>query len=300
MSVTHAAGFDRILLPLDGSPAAEAIIPQLRRILKRQDAEVFLLRAVLPLTPQSYEFGVPIADALPDATAYIRALETRLRDAGVRARGFVQQGFPAETILEAAREFGVTHIAMSTHGYTGISRWVFGSVTEKVLRASRFPLLVVRSFAAPSAAAPAAPPPAEELPVRRILAPIAPGAASLEVLTHAAGLARLFGAELRLLAVAEGPGGDPHSPACIADHLRVAATRPELAGLAVETVLRVGDPAEQILEACRELAVDLIAMTTHGRTGLSRWVFGSVTEKVLRAATVPLLVVRMPEAPAFG
>lgn len=78
------------------------------------------------------------------AELYLRRITFLLINEGFRARGFVRRGHPAETILQVAAEERAELVALSTHGRTGMSRWVFGSVTERVLRASETPLLVIR------------------------------------------------------------------------------------------------------------------------------------------------------------
>lgn len=269
--------FERILVPLDGSPLAEAILAQVRGILHYKDAEVVLVRtiSVLPIVEEAGRSQLA-AESEELADEYLRKHEERLSKMGVRVRRVVRHGPPAEAILDLAAEMKATLVAMSTHGRTGLSRWVFGSVAEKVLRAGPVPLLLVRSF-------PTKPP--DALRFRTILAPIDE---SLAVLPAVAELARLYDARVVLLNVCTG-------------HPECAVPVPEMAraheilrkqSLNAEPVMRKGDPAEQILEACRELNADLIAMSTHGRSGVSRWVLGSVAEKVLRTATVPMLIVR--------
>jgi nucleotide-binding universal stress UspA family protein len=174
---------------------------------------------------------------------------------------------------------------MSTHGRTGLSRWVFGSVTEKVLRGSPVPVLAMPSFI--GMGGDAFPTGARELPFKKIIAPIAAAELSLEVLPSLAEFAGLFGAHVFLLNVCE------EAQAAVPVHeMRVAYDRLRKLGVKAEPLVKQGDAATQILEVCREKGADLIAMTTHGRSGIPRWMMGSVAEKVLRASNVPLLVVR--------
>jgi nucleotide-binding universal stress UspA family protein len=201
-------------------------------------------------------------------------------------RHIVRVGDPAETLLEIARDERVSLISMSTHGRTGIPRWVFGSMAEKMLRASPVPLLLVRSFRPDREGKPVSA--AAESRPARILVPIGAGESSQEVIPAAMELARAFGAHLLVLNVCEG-----HPQCCVpVPELTRAHEKFREAGLTAEPLMRRGDPAEQILEACRQHSADLIAMSTHGRAGVRRWMLGSVAEKVLRHATVPMLVVR--------
>ena len=278
--------FDRILVPLDGSEMAEAVLTQVRRLLFRKDAEVLLVQAIgLPPAVES-DLSTILAILQARALEYLNGVGRRLSEQGARVRTFVRQGAPAETILEVAEKEEASLIAMSTHGRSGIARWVLGSVAEKVIRASPIPVLAVRSYEG------AAPVGAKELSLKKILVAIDAADLSFEAIPPAIELARLFDARVLLVNVCEGPECAVPVP-----QMTHAFVRFREAGLTVEPVMRVGDPASGILDACTEHGADLVALSTHGRSGVTRWVLGSVAEKVLRSATVPLLVVR--NAPAL-
>lgn len=272
---------DRILIPLDGSPTAEAILPQVRRLLLRAESEVLLLRAVEAPPGMGADAPVVLAELHDAASAYLQTTAARLLDQGIRVRPMVQVGYPAEVIVETASREQAGFVAMSTHGRSGIARWVFGSVTEKVLR-SRLPvpLLLVRSFPSKGLE--------EELPVRKILVPIDGSKPSLAIVRPAAELAHPFDAKVLLLHVEER---EPSLPLPTDSKLKEAVDAFAALHVSAMGLVAGGDPASEILEACSVHRADLIAMSTHGRSGLSRWVLGSVTEKVLRTATVPMLVV---------
>lgn len=283
--------FDRILLALDGSPLAEAILPQIRRVLKLRDSEILIVRAFTPPLPAGDFAYPPMIDAAErEARPYVDAIVGRLTDQGARARGIVRQGAAADVILETAEREKATLIAMSTHGRSGLARFIFGSVANKVLRASPVPLLLVRSFER-RAAGPPLPRGPEEISIRRVLVPLNGSDFSLRALPHAVALAELFEAGVLLLHVT-GPEEAPRLQA--ESILERAASDLAARGIGVDIRVRQGDPASEILEACRSEAADAIALATHGRSGLSRWALGSVTEKVLRAAEVPLLVTPPP------
>lgn len=271
---------ERILVPLDGSPTAEAVLTHVRTLLRTSHAEVLLLQAY-NVPPVQVDYLSLRESAREQANRYLRAVEERLVSEGVCARRILGEGPPAEVILHAAAREYVSLIAMSTHGRTGLSRFVLGSVAEKVLRASDAPVLVVRSFGA----APA------ELSFRRILVPFDGSQASLAVSCIVKELFAPLDARVVLLHVLD-PQWEGVQWALPERPMKEAADAFIAACLPTTTEVRKGDPATEILNACRDYDIDIIAMTTHGRTGPSRWVFGSVTEKVLRAATVPLLVVR--------
>ena len=269
---------ERVLVPLDGSDVAAAVLPQIRRILLYKDAEILLVQGVSTLKNAGPE-AVELPEILQaHALKYLEGIAEALRSQGAQVRSFARPGDAAEVILDVTSEEKATLIAMSTHGRTGLPRWIRGSVAEKILRASRVPVLAVRSF-------PASPP--ADVAFKRVLVPLDTTEPSLEVVGPALEVAELYGSSVTLLHVCEGPACSVPVP-----ELTRAYERFRQRGLDVQPVMKQGDPAAQILDVARELKADLIAMTTHGRTGLSRWALGSVAEKVLRAAEGPLLVVR--------
>jgi nucleotide-binding universal stress UspA family protein len=277
--------FERILVPLDGSELAESVLHQVGRLLRRKDAEVLLLRVVTLPPATEGDVGIPLDLLRSRAEEYLHDAERRLTEQGARVKAMVVEGFAADRILETARNERVTLIAMSTHGRTGLARWVFGSVAEKVLRASAIPVLVVPSFTGTGGEA--FPTGARELPFRKILLPIAAADLSLEIVPAVIEFAQLFESRVLALNVCEGP-----ECAVPVHQMRQAYEQLRAASVPAEPHVKQGDPALQILDTCRDTGADLIAMTTHGHSGISRWVLGSVAEKVLRGANVPLLVLR--------
>jgi nucleotide-binding universal stress UspA family protein len=271
---------ERILVPLDGSETSEAVLPQVRRLLMRKDAEVFLLQVAEVDYLPTYESS-RLRVELPElAQQYVRRLARRLEEDGVRTRPLVATGAPAPEILAAAAEHKVSLIAMATHGRTGLSRWTLGSVTEKLLRASPVPVLAMRSFPAPAPA---------ERTFRKLLVPVDGSDRSREVMPCASEFALHYDAEILVVTVAD-PAAPPE-PA-VQERLDSAVGLFRSSGNRAAGVLLHGDPAAQIVDICPRENIDLAVMATHGRSGPLRWMLGSVTEKVLRAATVPMLVVR--------
>lgn len=278
--------FERILLPLDGSALGEAILPQIDPILGREHSEIILLHvAQLQTAAVGPRLSPPaFPDPVSDAQGYLAKIERRFVRRGTRTMSIVDVGQPAAVILDVAEREEVTLIAMATHGRTGLSRWAFGSVSEKVLRASRVPLLLLRSFQEGGS-----PAPSEPLAFDRVLVPIANF--HLRILGYVREFAIHFGSRVTLLHVTE-PGEESSAQEQARAEIRHVQQDLEIAGIPTETRERRGDPAMEILECARDEQTSIIAMTTHGRAGPSRWAVGSVTEKVLRAATVPMLVVR--------
>lgn len=145
--------YERVLIPLDESELAEAIVPFAERIAGPLDAEVLLLHVVEPLSTVTGlgTGGVGGADALflrqLEAKRYLAEVAGRLESKGLRVRTLLRLGTPAIEIVESARAERADLIAMTTHGRSGFRRAVFGSVAETVLRAAPVPVLMIRMTA---------------------------------------------------------------------------------------------------------------------------------------------------------
>lgn len=141
--------YRRALIPLDGSPLAEAIVPFILEIARPLEMEVVLLRVVQPIPPQVIEgsthFVVEDIEArLGEAADYLAPLVADLAAKGVRGRPLVRRGEAATEIVAGATEAGADLIAMTTHGRSGLGRLLFGSVAEAVLRHSHVPVFLMR------------------------------------------------------------------------------------------------------------------------------------------------------------
>ncbi len=286
--------FDRILVPLDGSMRSASILPQVRRLLTTVDAEVHLLHvAERGPDPDPVRRGEEFVHSIARARDYLQRVRDGLRADGVRAEADVRAGDPAEKILEFSETSRIALIAMSTHGRTGWSRLTRGSVAERVLRHAPCPVLLLRPEGLDAS------PAAEPLRFRRILVALDGGEASSRILPLVETIARSHGSEVVLEYAAlpipwlvdEVTTAAPEVPvpSLALDRDRV---RLEMAGVPCRQRLDSLSPARAILEAAEEEQADLIALTTHGRTGPSRWAFGSVAEAVLRHATTPILILR--------
>ncbi len=145
------------VVPLDGSPVAEAILPFVLEIAGPLDMQIALVRVLQPVPPQVIEGSrhVVVEDVEArrvDAEEYLAPLAAQLRDKGVRVQTQVRRGDAAEEIVACAREIGADLIAMTTHGRSGLGRLVFGSVAEAVLRHAHLPVFLMRMTEAEVAA----------------------------------------------------------------------------------------------------------------------------------------------------
>jgi nucleotide-binding universal stress UspA family protein len=141
-----------ILVPLDGSQRAEAILPHVVDMAKSFVAEVILIQVVEPLPPVISP-GVPVAvvpvaevnERTAAALAYLSGIEEQLRQQGVDGRSLVPYGKVVDKIIDAANESHADLIAIASHGRGGLAKLFYGSVASALLQHANQPLLMVRS-----------------------------------------------------------------------------------------------------------------------------------------------------------
>lgn len=144
--------YRKILVPLDGSKRAEAIMPHVEELARRYEAEVILLQVVEPVlntfgpggTIQSYEPQL-LEQLIKNAKEYIAAVKGELREKGIPVRSLVTTGLVVATILDVAKSEDADLIAMASHGRSGLGRVFYGSVAAGVLHGVDRPLLLVRA-----------------------------------------------------------------------------------------------------------------------------------------------------------
>jgi nucleotide-binding universal stress UspA family protein len=310
--------FSRVLVPLDGSPLAEQVLPYVRIVAKAGVSRIQLLRAVRPAgedlaDPARSHFPHQVDANLRDqALDYLREVGASLTGLGVSTSYDVHLGDPASRIItEADREPG-TLVAMSTHGRSGLARWALGSVTTKVLHASNSPLFIVRPKATQV--------PTGEVRLKTVIIPLDGSDLAEQVLPQVAGLARPLALDVKLLrvnpsveehqvyferhpvgsgaTVYSGPYGEfsREADARAMEYLHEVRQKLHRRGVwSVEETLLRGRPAEAIVDMAQETPGSLVAMTTHGRSGIGRWLLGRVADRVIRGSGAPVLVVRGQE-----
>ena len=214
-----------------------------------------------------------------------------------RIRTAVVRGTRSDAILDYAEEYGADLIAMGTHGRTGVKRFVSGSVTERVLRRSPVPVLTARAVERP----------ANGDGYDDVLVPVDGSDAAGAAVDHVLAIAGAFDARVHALNVVEVGGlvtdADTAPSPGVFNRLEslgdeatgAVADRAREAGLDVFTEVREGSSGKAILDSADEQGIDLIAMGTHGRSGLERILLGSTTERIVRRADSPVLAVRPRE-----
>ena len=297
----------RILVPLDGSRLAEQALSCAMTLGRGLPAELVLFRAVS--IPSDVQEALDKANLKPgplmeqletDADGYLQAIPRLLPKTGLGFRHVVRHGLAADAILDFVEQTDVQLIVMASHGYTGIKRWTHGSVAERVLQSASVPALLVRAKEGVSKDLP------ETSPCRRILVPLDGSKVAEQVLPAVTPMAKALGCEITLfhvpvvyasgLLIGEGYlplHGDFETADRVAqDHLDGLASDLRDQGIEASTATWVGPVAETIVDYADVNDVDLIAMCTHGRTGIARWALGSVADRVLRAGDRPILLVR--------
>jgi nucleotide-binding universal stress UspA family protein len=288
-----------ILVPLDGSELSEGVLPYVHRIAVANDADVELLSIADPLSWGEFPTNLDPNQVTKRLAGYLNATQQTLEAEGLRVRSAVVFGREAETILSWASDHDADLIAMSTHGRSGVSRWALGSVTDKVLHGTHRPLLVVRATGSRSQAP----------EIKRIIVPLDGSELSASILPFVEKFAAALDASLLLHTVVPSPpyymypGPEMATPAAgaVLEGL-VAAFKSQLgdtkariqsrSDLDVVSVVTVGATVDTIVSTAREEGADLIAIATHGRSGIGRWVLGSVADGVVRRSHLPCLVVR--------
>jgi nucleotide-binding universal stress UspA family protein len=275
-----------ILVPLDGSKEAEAILPEVQQLATIWD-QVHLLHVVPPIpTP----VGMPVQQVLgflDRALAYLQITRVKwLPDQpGV---DLVRAGDPGQEILGVALEKNVNIIAMATRGRSGLQRFLLGSVASEIVRKSQLPVLLARPDLRILAR-----------PIQKILLAVEGTEAPADLLETVKSLAGTAKADIILFHAVPpvqdpAPQWAPPVPLSILNgpghRLQELADRLEQQGYAAWPVVCQGPPVEEILGHAARLDVDLIAMATHARTGLERIFEGSVAEGVLKHAAVPVLL----------
>lgn len=274
--------YRRILVPLDGSPFSEVALGHLGRFGGAQGAEYILLRVE---ESPPFDFRNPVHESsLGIARGYLGRICSTLASKGWSVRPVLECGSPARAIVDVAGREDASLIVMSTHGRAGWERSYFGSVTEEVIRTSPVPVVAVRGLSCPSGG-----------PIRTVLAPVDGSDRALAVLPHLLALGTGLGARIVLLHVASDEVRAEDSIRAV-EQLHALGEALAGSGVHAATLLEEGDPEEVILSVTDAYPADMIAMATHGRTGAMNVALGSVTEAVLRRASVPLFVARARKA----
>lgn len=297
-----------VLVPLDGSRFAESAAHTAAAVAERLDARLLLVTVLDPALALQWRRGSLLLGSPGGEDAHA-AIQGYLDEARERIRGTrslvvdteVLDGTVADRVAEQAGRSGAL-VILASHGEGGMHRQWLGSVTDALVRRLDAPMLVVRPRGDVEAPGPA------HASFKRVLVPLDAASPAEDVIDTAVLLAGTETAEYMLLA--SMPPLHPMLAAVASEaqrqkdtasqreigetYLSAVADRLRARGLAVRTVVRIGlHAAQEILAAAGEEQADLIALSTHGRGPMDRVLLGSVADKVLRAATIPVLLQRI-------
>jgi nucleotide-binding universal stress UspA family protein len=301
-----------IMVPLDGSTFGEQALPVAAALARRTGARLLLVHVLDVLIPPQYSQSVDAIEwweggADEAAWEYVRGVAEKLsRGSGVQCAPVVTRGAAVPALLEQAETTDAGMIVMTTHGRGKAKRLWLGSVADAIVRQSRVPVLLVRATTPENARG--------EEPFEHVLVPLDGSELAEQVLPHALEVAGSNNARITLLRVvhpwvavvpAYAHAGIEAPPAYTLtlneeqanEYLAVARNlvRGQHARVETATVTASGADAGEILEYAEANDVDLIALATHGRGGAKRLLLGSVADKIVRGATMPVLVFRPEE-----
>jgi nucleotide-binding universal stress UspA family protein len=305
--------YKRIVIPLDGSELAERALPYAEELARKLGSEVILLnvrrpsedpdhpehRAYLSKRVATTEQEIKKSPSLPSGE------KVKVDSAIIGVSGLLTH--PAEEILDYAETNNIGLIIMATHGRTGIKRWALGSTAEKVARASKCPILLIRASTDLR----------RSVHLDKILVPLDGSIHSEVVLSHIENIAPKLKARVYLLKIVEptyhvypvydevayyGGSGMVEMPyteeemkpikVAAEEYIKSVSRKLMAEGIKTSYKVEVGSAAEGIIRAEEEMGVDMVAMSTHGHSGFGRWEHGSIADKVLHGGNKPLLLVR--------
>jgi nucleotide-binding universal stress UspA family protein len=286
--------YKKILVPLDGSMLAEQILPYARVLAEAYKIPITLLRVNEPEVIAAYGPRVKGGD-------YLKKVSTKYLAGSVAIDHVVEMGKAAEVIVDLANMEPACVIAMATHGLSGAQRWLLGSVANKVVHGATNPMLLLRPSENQDPSLP--------IQLKTLFVPLDGSGLAEQILPHVEGLATKLRLEVQLVRIYTLPGdaylvGDGIYISPLTDrgagiqkeaetYLEGKCEQLRAEGLeSVMTTAIEGDPAGEIIDLARKTSNNLVAMCTHGRSGVGRWLMGSVTEKVIQHCKDPVLMIR--------
>ncbi len=305
--MAQARTLTRLIVPLDGSPLAEQALPYARAIATER-TEIILLEVVPWAEEIRTVLGKLIATAAEVQEAYEASAREELEAARTQWLGDRQNvtievaaGDPAEQILWAAERHAVDLIVMASHGRGALGRWTFGSVADRIARASTIPVMIIHPVN--TAAQPGVQP-----RIQRIVLLTDGSALSLQAIPVAAMLARTLGLPVHVLRAIDPAAFITRAPVPPAplpssayetvfqqialdaeQSVKQAAEQLQAMEVQVSSEVLEGPPAPTLIGAMHP--TDLVVLTSHGYSGLRRWLLGSMAEKIIRSGVAPVVLV---------
>lgn len=301
MTVQIAPGLRRVLVATDFSSTADAAVAWAVEVAKPHGADVRLVHSLaLPTPVPGYvladgDFGQELRAA---AQSRLDQAAARLADAGTPVDTDLRMGIPSQAILAAAEEWRPELLVIGTRGLTGLAHLLLGSTAERVVQKAQCPVLSVHPHDAE-----------RHRPIRTVVVPTdfsrdadralekvlhlfpAPQGAIRLVLVHAYHLPieyTAYGPIPTSVHYLEDVAGEAEQ------RLKEHAKEYQREGVTVEAVCREGFAPDVIVEEATQRNADLVAMGTHGRSGLAHLLLGSTAERVVQKAPCPVMTMRRP------
>lgn len=297
---------DHVLVPLDGSPLAECVLPHVLAVSQAFEARVTLLRVLgyvreadrlQAVDPLDWQFRKAKAEA------YLQGITARFQEAGLQVHNTLVEGKAADRIIEFAHNHDVNLIALSSHGRSGLSGWNVSSVVQKIILRAYTSTLLVRAYQPISNDF-------TGLRYRRLLVALDGSQRAECVLPVAINLACFFKAQLLLGHVVSKPEMPRLGPLTQLDielasqvvkcnekearrYLKQLRSRISTEGLDLHTHLRVGEHVTTVLhDLVEQEKIDMVMLAAHGYTGAIRWPYGGVTTSLIAYGTTPLMIMQ--------
>jgi len=295
--------YTRMIIPLDGSKVAEQVLPYGRFLAKALMIPVELLGVVDPETlvafsnpAQGRHLDTLVAETMSATAIYLESTARSFQ--GVQVKSSVAKGKPEDEVIQNAAGDKNTLIVMATHGRSGIQRWLLGSIADKVLHGATNHLLLIRASDQGKTDG--------EAPLKTMIVPLDGSALAEQAFPDVVDLAKKMQLQVvlvRAYALPPAISGEDYGyySAELLDHLESEArdylqrkvNEIKQKGItSVTSVVNTGYGAEEIITLARNTPDNLITMCTHGRSGMKRWVLGSVTDRVVRHSGDPVLIIQ--------
>ncbi len=295
--------FDHMLVPLDGSILCECVLSHVVALAQALDARVTLLRVLERVHTAGQAPSVDPLDwhmRKAEAGAYLDEVVARLQQADLRVGKALLEGQAAERIAEFAKDQNADLIVLSSHGQGGLNRWNISSVVQKTILQANISAMIVRAYQPVTSDL-------TGLRYQRLLVPLDGSQRAECALPLATTLARLHESQLLLAHVVTRPEMPRHAPPTqedielanqLTERNRLEATRylqqlQSRLSLDIQTHLLVSDNVAATLhELVERENADLVVLSAHGYSGVTKWPYGSVAVSFIAYGTTPLLIVQ--------
>lgn len=311
--------YSRMLVPLDGSELAETVCTYAKELAGRLDIDVILLHISNPasqgLVAMERAYITHMAAIMAEQVKEVQKKTDPLgKGRPAKVIGELKVGYSAEEILSYADKESIDLILLASHGRSGVKRWTLGSVADKVMKFTKIPVWLVKAGVPEEI-------PYDKWPRRTLIVPLDGSKLAESVLPHVEILAKQRGDEpvdvvlLRISEMVTIPTYYTPDVSGVAlnwdnfiqqetvrrkqmakEYLAEIENRLRNSGVVVRSEVIEGQPNDEIVNYANKLPFSMIIMATHGRSGLSRLVYGSAAANILHGVNKPMFIIK-PQTP---